>query len=117
MAPLALEQGDLAGRLGAQTVRYQGNWFPHRLRTPVEGAVLFAGSLIANVVGNALLAEYLVSPVVRLFFLAVAIRLIAFRRAAPFDKFQQVPLPVRQGDEAGIVHDGPDEVRPQSTGS
>jgi digeranylgeranylglycerophospholipid reductase len=33
----------LAGRLDAETVRYQGNWFPHRLRAAVENGVLFAG--------------------------------------------------------------------------
>jgi flavin-dependent dehydrogenase len=33
----------LAERLHADAVRYQGNWFPHRLRTAVEGGVLFAG--------------------------------------------------------------------------
>jgi flavin-dependent dehydrogenase len=33
----------LAERLDADAVRYQGNWFPHRLRTPVEGPVLFVG--------------------------------------------------------------------------
>jgi flavin-dependent dehydrogenase len=33
----------LAARLGAPAERYQGNWFPHRLRSGVEGGVLFAG--------------------------------------------------------------------------
>jgi digeranylgeranylglycerophospholipid reductase len=33
----------IAGRLGADTVRYQGNWFPHRLRPAVEDGVFFAG--------------------------------------------------------------------------
>jgi len=40
------------------------------------GAVLFAISLTANVLGNVTLAEYLVSPLVRMFFLAVVMRLI-----------------------------------------
>jgi flavin-dependent dehydrogenase len=34
---------DIAARLGVDTVRYQGNWFPHRLRPAVEGGVFFAG--------------------------------------------------------------------------
>lgn len=34
---------DLAGRLGVETVRYQGNWFPHRLRAAAEDGVFFAG--------------------------------------------------------------------------
>ena len=34
---------DIAGRLGVETVRYQGNWFPHRLRPAVEDGVFFAG--------------------------------------------------------------------------
>ena len=34
---------DIAGRLGVDTVRYQGNWFPHRLRPAVEDGVFFAG--------------------------------------------------------------------------
>jgi flavin-dependent dehydrogenase len=34
---------DIAGRLGLDTVRYQGNWFPHRLRPAVEDGVFFAG--------------------------------------------------------------------------
>jgi menaquinone-9 beta-reductase len=33
----------LAGRLGADAVRYQGNWFPHRLRAATENGVFFAG--------------------------------------------------------------------------
>jgi flavin-dependent dehydrogenase len=33
----------LAERLDADAVRYQGNWFPHRLRPAVDGAVFFAG--------------------------------------------------------------------------
>jgi flavin-dependent dehydrogenase len=33
----------IAGRLGVDTVRYQGNWFPHRLRPAVEDGVFFAG--------------------------------------------------------------------------
>jgi menaquinone-9 beta-reductase len=33
----------LAGRLGAETVRYQGNWFPHRLRAPTEDGVFCVG--------------------------------------------------------------------------
>jgi flavin-dependent dehydrogenase len=33
----------LARRLGADAVRYQGNWFPHRLRAAVEDGVLFVG--------------------------------------------------------------------------
>jgi flavin-dependent dehydrogenase len=33
----------LAADLGRDQVRYQGNWIPHELRTPVEGGVFFAG--------------------------------------------------------------------------
>jgi flavin-dependent dehydrogenase len=33
----------LAERLAADTVRYQGNWFPHRLRPAVEDEVFFVG--------------------------------------------------------------------------
>jgi flavin-dependent dehydrogenase len=33
----------LAGRLQADAVRYQGNWFPHRLRPAVEDGVFFVG--------------------------------------------------------------------------
>jgi flavin-dependent dehydrogenase len=33
----------LAERLEVEAVRYQGNWFPHRLREPVEDGVLFVG--------------------------------------------------------------------------
>jgi digeranylgeranylglycerophospholipid reductase len=33
----------LARRLGEGAVRYQGNWFPHRLRSAVENGVLFVG--------------------------------------------------------------------------
>jgi len=34
---------ELAGRLEAERVRYQGNWFPHRLRPAAEDGVFFAG--------------------------------------------------------------------------
>jgi len=34
---------DLAGRLGVDAVRYQGNWFPHRLRAATEDGVFFVG--------------------------------------------------------------------------
>ncbi len=34
---------DLAGRLGVDAVRYQGNWFPHRLRDAAAGGVWFVG--------------------------------------------------------------------------
>ena len=34
---------DLAGRLRREPVRYQGNWFPHRLRRAAEGEIFFAG--------------------------------------------------------------------------
>jgi len=34
---------ELARRLGVQAERYQGNWFPHRLREGTEGGVFFAG--------------------------------------------------------------------------
>jgi flavin-dependent dehydrogenase len=34
---------ELAGDLGSDAVRYQGNWIPHRLRTVAEGGVFFAG--------------------------------------------------------------------------
>jgi flavin-dependent dehydrogenase len=33
----------LAERLGAEPVRYQGNWFPHALRPAAEDGVFFAG--------------------------------------------------------------------------
>jgi flavin-dependent dehydrogenase len=33
----------LAGDLGAESVRYQGNWIPHALRPAVEDGVFFAG--------------------------------------------------------------------------
>ena len=33
----------IAGRLGVDAVRYQGNWFPHALRPAVEDGVFFAG--------------------------------------------------------------------------
>jgi flavin-dependent dehydrogenase len=33
----------LAGRLDAEAVRYQGNWFPHRLRSAVEDGVFCVG--------------------------------------------------------------------------
>jgi digeranylgeranylglycerophospholipid reductase len=33
----------LAARLDAPSVRYQGNWFPHRLRTATDGDVLYVG--------------------------------------------------------------------------
>jgi flavin-dependent dehydrogenase len=33
----------MAGRLGADAVRYQGNWFPHELRPAAEDGVFFAG--------------------------------------------------------------------------
>jgi menaquinone-9 beta-reductase len=33
----------IAGRLGLPPVRYQGNWFPHKLRPAVEDGVFFAG--------------------------------------------------------------------------
>lgn len=33
----------LAGRLEAEPVRYQGNWFPHRLRPATEDGVFFCG--------------------------------------------------------------------------
>jgi flavin-dependent dehydrogenase len=34
---------DIAGRLGLPPVRYQGNWFPHALRSAVEEDVCFVG--------------------------------------------------------------------------
>ncbi len=34
---------ELASRLDADAVRYQGNWFPHRLRPATEDGVFFAG--------------------------------------------------------------------------
>ncbi|MET0771407.1 MAG: FAD-dependent oxidoreductase [Solirubrobacteraceae bacterium] len=34
---------DIAGRLGVDAVRYQGNWFPHALRPAAEDGVFFAG--------------------------------------------------------------------------
>ena len=41
--PVKLSTVGLARRLGVEPVRYQGNWFPHRLRAPVENGVFFAG--------------------------------------------------------------------------
>lgn len=34
---------EMAGRLGVDAVRYQGNWFPHRLRDATEDGVFFVG--------------------------------------------------------------------------
>jgi len=34
---------ELAERLGRERVRYQGNWFPHRLRRAAQDGVFFAG--------------------------------------------------------------------------
>lgn len=34
---------ELAGRLGVAPIRYQGNWFPHRLRAAAEDGVFFVG--------------------------------------------------------------------------
>jgi len=34
---------DLAGRLGLEAERWQGNWFPHRLRAAADGATFFVG--------------------------------------------------------------------------
>jgi menaquinone-9 beta-reductase len=34
---------ELAGRLDRDAVRYQGNWFPHRLRAAAEDGVFFVG--------------------------------------------------------------------------
>jgi flavin-dependent dehydrogenase len=34
---------DIAGRLGVDAVRYQGNWFPHALRPAAEDGVFFVG--------------------------------------------------------------------------
>ncbi|MGO9751665.1 MAG: NAD(P)/FAD-dependent oxidoreductase [Solirubrobacteraceae bacterium] len=34
---------ELAERLGLEAVRYQGNWFPHRLRPATESSVFFVG--------------------------------------------------------------------------
>jgi flavin-dependent dehydrogenase len=34
---------ELAGELGVEAVRYQGNWIPHRIRPAAEGGVFFAG--------------------------------------------------------------------------
>ncbi len=34
---------DIAGRLDRPAVRYQGNWFPHRLRPAAEDGVFFVG--------------------------------------------------------------------------
>ncbi len=34
---------ELAGRLDVDAVRYQGNWFPHRLRRAAEDGVFFVG--------------------------------------------------------------------------
>src|SRR5204862_82563 len=34
---------ELAGNLGVEAVRYQGNWIPHRIRPAAEGDVFFCG--------------------------------------------------------------------------
>ena len=34
---------DIAARLDRDAVRYQGNWFPHKLRPAAEDGVFFAG--------------------------------------------------------------------------
>jgi flavin-dependent dehydrogenase len=34
---------EIAGRLDLPPVRYQGNWFPHRLRPAIEDGVFFVG--------------------------------------------------------------------------
>jgi menaquinone-9 beta-reductase len=34
---------DMARRLGADAIRYQGNWFPHQLRAAVEDGIAFVG--------------------------------------------------------------------------
>jgi flavin-dependent dehydrogenase len=34
---------DLAGRLGVEPVRFQGNWFPHRLRPAAQDGIFFVG--------------------------------------------------------------------------
>ena len=34
---------EMAGRLGTEAVRYQGNWFPHELRPAAEDGVFFVG--------------------------------------------------------------------------
>ena len=34
---------EVAGRLGVEPVRFQGNWFPHALRPAVEDGVFFVG--------------------------------------------------------------------------
>ncbi len=34
---------EIASRLEVEPVRYQGNWFPHKLRPATEGGVFFAG--------------------------------------------------------------------------
>jgi len=34
---------EMAGRLGVDAVRYQGNWFPHRLRESTEDGIFFVG--------------------------------------------------------------------------
>ena len=34
---------DMAGRLGVDAIRYQGNWFPHALRPAAEDGVFFVG--------------------------------------------------------------------------
>jgi flavin-dependent dehydrogenase len=34
---------DIAGRLGVEAVRYQGNWFPHALRPAVDDGAFFVG--------------------------------------------------------------------------
>ena len=33
----------LAGDLGREAVRYQGNWIPHKLRDATDGEIFFAG--------------------------------------------------------------------------
>jgi flavin-dependent dehydrogenase len=41
----------LAARVEAPAVGYQGNWFPHRLRTATDGEVLYVGELRAVLAG------------------------------------------------------------------
>ena len=52
--PLPRQGADRAARRdeGADTVRYQGNWIPHRLRPAVEDGVFFAGDSAGHCIAD-----------------------------------------------------------------
>ena len=43
IAFLRADTVELAGELGSDAVRYQGNWIPHRLRNATEDGTFFVG--------------------------------------------------------------------------